>query len=231
MISWKKAGWMAAHPVLARRELKAARDLAQGIPNFSDRPWLEESDIQFITGFVDQNHAVIEYGAGSSTLYFARHALEVHSVDSSRSYVTAVAAEAARRSLSNVHLSRANIGPVGEWGWPIDTYPTKKNRERWIAYLDAPWSSIGDAPVGLVMVDGRFRVACAAYSIAKLIDRGQRNVAIFLDDFIGREDLYGQLSEIATLERTQGRGVIVIPRNIDSAMARSFAERWVTDLC
>lgn len=229
MISWRKAAWMVRYPLSAYRELKMVRFVAEHMPVFGERPWFDEEDLEVIAGLLDRERVVVEYGTGSSTLYFGVNAKAVHSVDSSRNYIAAVAAEAARRDLSNVHLSLADIGPVGDWGWPIDVYPTAKNLQKWKAYLEAPWSSVGDVPVGLVVVDGRFRAACTAYSIGKLLDRHQSNFVIFLDDFVGREESYGRLSEIAVLERTPGRGVFVIPRETEGTRARDLAKRWVTD--
>ena len=229
MVSLGKAARMARHPITALRELRTVRYFANQVPTFSDRPWFDDVDLKTVTERIDSERVVLEYGAGSSTLFFAQHARQVHSVDSSRSYVSAVLDEAARLNLSNIYLSPVDIGMVRDWGWPIDTNPTAKNRRKWKRYVEAPWESMGQMPVCLVIIDGRFRVACAAYSIAKLLDDRQRDFTIFLDDFVGRESSYGQLNEIASLERSNGRGVFLVPKDTDGGRARDFAERYYTD--
>lgn len=168
MLSMPKTVWMAAHPISAYRELKTIRKLAQSVPEFGETPWFDQADVALVSSVLDKERTVIEYGSGSSTLFFAQHALSVHSVDSSSNYVANVIAEGKRRGAANIHLSVANLGPVKDWGWPIDHFPTAGNIARWKSYLEAPWSTLPDtAPVGLIIIDGRFRTACAAYAIAR----------------------------------------------------------------
>jgi hypothetical protein len=227
MISFPKLAWIASHPNSAIKEFKTAWGLNKANLTFSEIPWFDENDLNAIEKILSPKHSVIEYGAGSSTLYFARYARKVNSVDSSRRYVAGVISEAARRELTNINLSVADIGVIRDWGWPIDHYPTKRNLRKWAKYVAAPWADVGNASVGLVVIDGRFRVAATAYSIACLLERGEEDAVIFLDDFVGREDEYGILREIADLVTTGGRGVIVKPLITDSIKAREFSQSWI----
>lgn len=229
-VSFRKAIWMAGHPRAAYRELKMVREIAAMEPVFDGKPWFEKADIIAVKALLDPRKSVVEYGSGSSTAYFAARSCSVHSVDSSDSYVAAVTAETRRRGLTNVQIAVADLGPVGEWGWPIDQYPTDGNIARWRRYLAAPWETLGDAPVSVVVIDGRFRAACAAYAVARLLDRGDTGAVVFLDDFVGREDAYGCLEEIAELVRTPGRGVIVKPKSADSGPVYAFVDRLIIDL-
>lgn len=231
MMSLQKAAWMASHPIAAIRELRTVARLARSVPEFGPEPWMDKQDIETLTALVDPQHAVVEYGSGSSSLYFASRSLAVHSVDSSRSYIAAVMAEAGRRGLANVNVAPVDLGPVENWGMPIDHYPTARNIAKWRRYLQAPWDSVGTDPVSLVIVDGRFRAACAAYALARLHERGQTGATVFFDDFVGREETYGRIAEIAEIKRTPGRGAFVSLRDgAGSGEADAFAERAITDL-
>jgi len=229
MISLRKSAWMIRHPRRAWNEIKTVRELAASTPDFSEKPWLDDEDIIVIKNCLDKEKAMVEYGSGSSTFHFAPHAHSIHSVDTSDSYVRAVRAEGARRGIQNINLTAINVGPVRAWGWPIDDFPTPRNMANWRRYLEAPWATLKDTPLSLVLVDGRFRVSCAAYAIGKTLERGEK-VPIILDDFVGRESHYGKLGDIAKLTRTAGRAVIVEPLITSSEEAIAFAERNLTDL-
>lgn len=229
MISLRKTAWMIRHPQRAWHEIKTVRELAGSLPIFGEKPWLDDEDIITVKNFLNKEKAMIEYGSGSSTFYFAPHTLSIHSVDTSDSYVRAVRAEGTQRGLQNINLTAINVGPVREWGWPIDDFPTPRNMASWRRYLEAPWATLKDTPLSLVLVDGRFRVSCAAYAIGKALERGEK-ITIILDDFVGREAHYGKLGDIAKLTRTAGRAVIVHPLITSSEEAIAFAEHNLDDL-
>lgn len=103
-----------------------------------------------------------EFGMGGSTLVAARTADYVVAVDSDERWVRDVGERpelVALVSKGRARLLHADIGPVGGWG-----YPTGEERLRhWPDYVAAPWAAwrdLGRDPT-LVLVDGRFRVACA----------------------------------------------------------------------
>ncbi len=221
---------MLRHPLAAFSEIRLVRTLARNVPEFGNEPWFEKADVVMVAALLDCSRSVVEYGAGSSTMFFASRSSLVVSVDSCESYVSAVRAETARRKISNSHVIFADIGPTREWGWPIDHYPTARNLEKWKLYMKAPWKNMDDSCVGLVVIDGRFRVACAAYAIARLLERGESDANIFLDDYVGRENYYDSLREIADLVATPGRGMLVKPRDVSVEKADAFAERAVLDI-
>lgn len=230
MFSLKKIAWMFIHPIYAFEEIKAGILINRSEVKITDIPWLDAVDLDFICSVIRPSQAIIEYGAGSSTLFFAQRVKKIHSVDSSRHYIEGVLSEANKRGLENINLVFADIGMVGAWGRPIDRYPTSSNTTKWRAYVESPWADLGEEKIGLVMIDGRFRAAAAAYSIAQLIERSEDQAVIFLDDFLGREEEYGVLREIAELIPTGGRGVIVKPFVTDSLLVRKCFERWIVDV-
>jgi hypothetical protein len=100
-----------------------------------------------------------EWGCGTSTAIAARRVSgSVTSVDSSADWIARVrrGIEAPRVPVRFVHF---DIGAVGAFGYPID----KGARARWLNYSH-PLRHVTKQP-DLVLVDGRFRVACALRSL------------------------------------------------------------------
>ena len=106
--------------------------------------------------------AYFELGMGGSSLMAVRAGVkQMVSVDSDGAWVQAVAAHpeiAPRCADGSVSILHADIGPVADWGRPADRSAVRK----WSAYLSSgwmEWARRGTMP-DLVLVDGRFRVAC-----------------------------------------------------------------------
>jgi hypothetical protein len=71
-----------------------------------------------------------------------------------------------------------DIGPVGDWGWPAE----RSTRNRWPDYHNRVWIDADAAEADLVMIDGRFRMACFLPAIL----RGRQDVIIAVHDFSAR---------------------------------------------
>jgi hypothetical protein len=101
-------------------------------------------------------------------------------------------------------LSGIDIGPTIEWGRPWrKRFLSPARRRAFARYSDFPsraGSSVDD-PVR-VLVDGRFRVACALKSLRAL--RGQEGWTLIVDDYTGRSG-YHVMENFATAERFVGR--------------------------
>jgi hypothetical protein len=94
-----------------------------------------------------------EYGVGRSTKWlFQNTDAQVHSVDSDARWVKSVRQEC--QHSDRLHLQYCDVGPVGDWGWPLDD----TGRDNYAHYTNAWWYE-GIKP-DLVLIDGRFRVCC-----------------------------------------------------------------------
>jgi len=67
-------------------------------------PWIVPEAVQTLHYFVKPHHEVIEYGAGGSTLFFARRAKHVTSFESSSEWATKVMAEAEKKGIKNIEM-------------------------------------------------------------------------------------------------------------------------------
>lgn len=101
----------------------------------------------------------LEFGAGGSTVLASSICARVASVDSSREWLDRVQAACRERGTEAVvSLMLADIGEVGEWGYPRNSAV----RDAWPGYHSTIWSAREVADYDLCLIDGRFRVACAA---------------------------------------------------------------------
>jgi len=86
---------------------------------------------------------------------------QIVSVDSDNAWIEAVRAHpeiAPRCADGSTSLLYADIGPVADWGRPADRSAIRQ----WSRYISAGWAEWArrESLPDLVLVDGRFRIAC-----------------------------------------------------------------------
>ncbi|BDG73313.1 hypothetical protein [Roseomonas fluvialis] len=118
----------------------------------------------------------LEWGLGGSTAEALRAGAGlVVSVEGDGAWIAAArddAAVAAAEATGRLRLVHADIGPTGKWGMPVD----RGTRARWPGYAAAPWPVLDAAGAwpDLVLVDGRFRVACCLSMARECLARPDR---------------------------------------------------------
>ena len=122
---------------------------------------------------------VLEYGSGGSTVLAAEAGAEVWSVESDAALAQGMRDWfAAHPAKGGVHVLHADIGPTRDWGHPADESAVRQ----WPDYALKVWEMPGFRHPDVVLVDGRFRLACfltVAYRIT-------RPVTLFFDDYVPR---------------------------------------------
>lgn len=113
-----------------------------------------------------------EFGCGGSTVLAAELVGKaVVAVDGSPEWMAKVAAACEGKRISPT-LMHADIGPTGDWG--VSTDPA--TRSRWPLYHQRIWTHPPAAESDLVLVDGRFRIAC--FLQALLLCRAEALIAM-----------------------------------------------------
>jgi hypothetical protein len=167
-----------------------------------DRPDFDDATIPLFIDRVAKARNYLEFGSGASSVLAARQGVAFTSVETDRHYLSAVRAKMHALGLDNPAKQRfihADIGLTEHWGAPLIKSINTKRAARWAAYPAAPWTPGAPKP-DFVLVDGRFRVACALTAIFHL---GQGDWELWLDDYLGR-DHYAIVERFATLERMSG---------------------------
>jgi predicted O-methyltransferase YrrM len=130
---------------------------------------------------------VFEYGSGGSTIYFARTAREVVSVEHEPLWYQRVEAEIARRGLTNVDykLCEPEVDPSFDHGkiadpqayFSADDKSAGHSFKKYVRIIE----SYPDGYFDLVVVDGRARPSCLMHALKKvkrggilLLDQSER---------------------------------------------------------
>lgn len=128
----------------------------------------------------------LEYGSGSSTIYFSGSThLYVVSVESDAVYSRAV--EKIVSGFANTtKVLTSKTGPTGYWGTPIFF---RKSKSKGWKYVNTPWEILGSQYIpDVILIDGRYRVACALNILFRAANK--HRITIFFDDYVGRDDYY-----------------------------------------
>lgn len=168
--------------------------------------------------------AGIEFGCGGSTALLLEAGLpRLLSADSDPAWLRRVLAQPPCRQAQEagrLRLLHVDIGPTGAWGWPQDA----SRAAQWPAYWREPWEAAGEAD--FVFVDGRFRVACALNSLARLPAAG----VLLLHDFWSRPSYQAPLLRHFTLLGSAGTLALLAPRRpLDAALLAADLIAHATD--
>jgi len=136
---------------------------------------------------VELQHTTVylEYGAGGSTVAAAGHVDTIVTVENDRKFLDSVTAKMGSRARHFVPI-HVDTGWTRQLGHPVVRRPTPARVAKWKEYPVAPWRYLERAGLqpDLILVDGRFRVACVLESLLRLGDGARTR--ILLDDYAGR---------------------------------------------
>lgn len=155
--------------------------LSRKNPLTSQVPWMPYPALDFLQRHLHRGSAVFEYGGGGSTLWLARHAGTVTTVEHDASWHATIESELRRQDVHNCTLqlreSRAGDAPSdGVLGEGIN-YTSARIEGSFEDYARAI-ESLPDNSLDLVVVDGRSRAACLLHAAPKLREGG----VLTLDD-------------------------------------------------
>jgi hypothetical protein len=172
----------------------------------------------------------LEFGCGASTILASKMVNNLVSVESDPALLAQV-----RRQLPHddspravTKLIHANIGWTDRWGMPAFRRPTPRRVRKWERYAKAPWRyfrSLGREP-DLILVNGRFRVACILQSLLSLSPAS--HCQILCDDYVERThyhavELFADLTVV-------GRMAVLRPRRaLDRIQVRRLLKEHFAD--
>ena len=156
-----------------------------------------------------------EYGCGKSTAYVAENsAAEILSVDSSKVWTDKV--RAALPDSRDASIEYVDCGPLGDWGRPLD-YTRRDSFQR---YTDFLWS--GERHPDLVLVDGRFRVACFLTSLQK----AEPGSVILFDDYRDRPHYHLVEEFVEPFDECGRQFAFRVPADLDRDRLAGEIERF-----
>ncbi|MBC7103712.1 MAG: hypothetical protein H5U13_10970 [Parvibaculum sp.] len=170
-----------------------------------ESPHFDAVSTEYFSRKIRESKHYLEYGSGGSTLLAQRFVQTLVSVESNRHFLRSVRKKLApRKDGQFIKLMPIDIGRTGAWGYPIATEPTPSRIQAWRRYTEEPWKIFAERQVepDLILIDGRFRAACALVSILNL--KKDSNCIILIDDYEGRDE-YKIVERFAVLENMHGR--------------------------
>lgn len=164
----------------------------------------------------------LEYGAGASTLAAYDLNRQFVTVESDQHFLKSVEDACSSRSPDQERdlgvFIHADIGPTGTWGKPL--FPSIPRPNRWKSYPYAPWARLGNHfRSDLILVDGRFRVACA---LTVALQQQNSSWLLMFDDYADRREYWATESFLRLRERC-GRMAIFEPSPSMDRKAASLA--------
>jgi hypothetical protein len=187
-----------------------------------------DSDLatKWLEARLTESRAYLEYGTGGSTYLAAKHNVKFTTVDSDSFFLACVMKKLKSDGLfdkSRQSFRYANIGLTKAWGEPLIVgTPSKSRLDAFRRYSDFPQSKDADFAPDLILIDGRFRVACALKVLREL--KNNANWVMAVDDYIGRPE-YRVIDDFAKLKTLIGRmAIFTCPDKLDlDSLAETIA--------
>lgn len=207
-------------------EAQAARYLADlngdapapATPDIPDAPFMSLAEKGLFKARLDRAGRYFEFGSGGSTVWACQAGLTVYGVESDAAWV-----EGLKQRLGEAcQVHAEDIGPTKEWGFPV----SDAARHRFPNYSEAIHRH--DQAFDLILVDGRFRVACVLNAIRHTLSVAERpdDTRLFIHDFWNREHYHAVLEFLVEEESAETAGVFRIAENIDPERLASVLEAY-----
>lgn len=115
-----------------------------------------------------------------------------------------------------------DIGPTKAWGYPVDD----THKEKFTDYSEAILKH--DRAFDLILVDGRFRVACTLNAIKHTLKKQQNpaDTLIYIHDFWDRADYHVVLEFLDTEQVAESAGLFRVKKNINPALLEKVLEKY-----
>lgn len=161
---------------------------------------LPEAEAALLHAAYEKADVILEYGSGGSTVMASEMpGKSVFSVESDKDWALMMRGYMAANqpaSGTEVDIIWSDIGATKEWGHPVD----HSEFQRYPRYALEVWGLPEFKQPDVVLVDGRFRQACAL-SAAFL---SKKPVEVFFDDYVQRKH-YHRVEEFLGSPKITGR--------------------------
>jgi hypothetical protein len=183
---------------------------------------MTKGELELLHSHIDSSTHYLEFGSGESTIYASRSSRvqTIVSVESSQEYIdgnlkpnqdinTAL-------STGKLRFHRIDIGETVHWGYPKD----KSKMHLWPNYSLSVFSEKKD--FDLVLIDGRFRVACTLNTLLNTPD----NCLIMIHDFWNRPEYHIVLKFLNIKERIDTLGIFTKKNNVNQQEIESLIKKY-----
>jgi hypothetical protein len=147
-----------------------------------------------------------EYGLGTSTKFVLNNTnLNIISCDTAQEWVQ----QFSQMNPNRLKVEYVNVGSVSDWGYPVGY----SKRDQFHKYYESIWTN-HEKP-DLVLIDGRFRVACFCYSLLY----SNPGCQIIFDDYVERPQYHVVEELVSPAEVSERQALFITPHNFDRQIA------------
>lgn len=144
---------------------------------------MSPAEIKLFRDLLGKATSYLEFGAGGSTILASsfKNIKRIDVVESDPDWVEGIKAQSDVQqavSAGKLHFHLVDIGPTKEWGYPVD----QSKESAFHNYSDAGQTLVDSLGTDLVLVDGRFRVAC----FLKSLKASKPQTVIAIHDYTSR---------------------------------------------
>lgn len=181
---------------------------------------MTENEIALLQRELGRCQRYLEFGAGNSTktAVGTKHIERIDSVESSADFLEqfVLCDEAVKQAVEAdiLHCHIVDIGETGRWGFPVGA------RDKWPDYSEKIFEV--DQGWDLVLIDGRFRVACALGAWLHLRDE----VKILIHDFKERPYYHILLEFFECKERVDSFVLLEKKQGINREKVEMLRQRY-----
>jgi hypothetical protein len=196
-----------------------------------DEPHLDAEAAAYFIRRLSRASVYLEYGMGGSTQLAWGQVEILTGVESDGRFLGALRKklqlQTRRPDFAELHY--ADIGLTTNWGEPLFKKPSPARLRAWRQYTLAPWESL--MPRGIqpdtILIDGRFRVACALTSLLRMAANSP--CELLIDDYADRPH-YHAVEAFADKVALCGRmAVFRKPRHFHADACEDALARYIGD--
>lgn len=176
--------------------------------------------------YIENIGTYLEFGAGGSTLFVLQNTkANIFSVESSSQWIKTLKEYYVirRNEKKRLKIFHIDIGQTKEWGYPYDN----KLMALFPDYSSKVFSCVDTDLLEVVLIDGRFRIACTLMTILEC--QRNRKLKILIHDFYYREDYHVVLKYLNEIAKANTLGVFQIKPLLDVESLKEDYDRFKYD--
>ena len=200
------------------KSVEALKNIRNKLDRYSPYPLYYEfgmSDNEKVVydRLIKKSSNYLEFGMGGSTIRaILKSKANIFTVEPDSAWITYMRQYAVLRFFEDKRLFifHVDIGPTGLWGYP----ESDEDKEKFPAFSSHVFKAIDASVIDLVLIDARFRVACALKLIME--SNGNSDPKILIHDFWNREQYYHVvLKYLDTLLKVDTLGLFAIKKDVN----------------
>lgn len=168
-------------------------------------PWMTDPEVKLFSKWLPFGCTALEFGSGGSTRFFFENgAKQLSSVEGDGNWIESLVADpflAFFLGKGRLKIHMPDIGPIRENSC---SNPAGDVSPKWLNYHNEIWELIDCSALNFILIDGRFRLACALQSIVYC----EQKPLLLFHDFWNRPVYHPILEFVDVLDRAETSAVL-----------------------